>query len=94
MPRFTGYTKPLNLDPQKHFKNTQFSLFSDPMVPTREEIACEMDTLPEKTSLLGTALQLSQNTYRLTTLIKLLKQTQEKICAIEESIKGQAKKVL
>lgn len=68
--------------------------FIDPMVPTREEIACEMDTLPEKTSLPGTALQLSQNTYRLTTLIKLLKQTQEKICAIEESIKGQAKKVL
>lgn len=86
MPRFTGYTKPLNLDPQKHFKNTQFSLFSDPMVPTREEIASIIDTLPEEPCLPGTALQCSQNTDRLTTLIELVKRTQEKICAIEESI--------
>lgn len=107
MPRLTGYTNPLNLDPQKTFffifqehsiqsfpDMYTMTEFIDPMVPTREEIACEMDILPEKTSLPGTAIQLSQNTYRLTTLIKLLKQTQEKICAIEESIKGQAKKVL
>lgn len=30
----------------------------------------------------------------MTTLIELVKRTQEKICAIKESIKGQAKKVL
>lgn len=60
--------------------------FSDPMVPTREEIASIMDTLPEEPSLPGTALQCNQNTDRLTTLIELVKRTQEKICAIEESI--------
>lgn len=68
--------------------------FSDLMVPTTEEIASEMDNLPEEPSLPGTALQFSQNTDRLTTLIEFVKRTQEKICAIEESIKGQAKKVL
>lgn len=60
--------------------------FSDPMFPTREEIASIMDTLPEEPSLPGTALQCSQNTDKLTTLIELVKRTQEKICAIEESI--------
>lgn len=66
--------------------------FSDLMVPTREEIASEIDNLPDEPSLLGSAIQFSQNTDRLTTLIELVKQTQEKIFAIEESIKGQAKK--
>lgn len=60
--------------------------FSDPMVPTTEDIASEMDNLPEEPSLPGTALQCSQNTDRLTTLIELVKGTQEKICVIEESI--------
>lgn len=67
---------------------------SDPMVPSREEIATEMDNLPEEPSLPGTALQLSQNTDSLTNLIELVKRTPEEIRAIEESTKGQAKNVL
>lgn len=64
---------------------------SDPMVPSREEIATEMDNLPEEPSLPGTALQLSQNTDSLTNLIELVKRTPKEIRAIEESTKGQAK---
>lgn len=56
MPRLTGYTNPLNLEPKKTFFFTfqehsvqsfpdmyTMTEFSDPMVSTREEIATEMD---------------------------------------------------
>lgn len=107
MPQLTSYTNPLNLDPQKtdfffykeHSVQSLPDMYtvtecSDPMVPSREEIATEMDNLPEEPSLPGTALQLSQNTDSLTNLIELVKRTPEEIRAIEESTKGQAKNVL
>lgn len=65
--------------------------FSEPMVPTREEIASEMDTLPEELFLPGTALQFSQNTDSLTNSIKLVKRILEGSRAIEESTRGKAK---
>lgn len=57
--------------------------FSDPMVPSREEIVTEMDNLPEEPSLPRTALQLSQIAVSLLMVLHTGRCLTEQFCTVQ-----------